>query len=211
MSELENLKKQVNDLQALVQKQNLLISKTGKNVLELQIARQKVDVDNFGAAKAQVNAQFDSTDFATNEDLVQLVAELQGELNVLEERSIRRLVNSTKTDPEATLAPIPNADGEFPSLTDKMFPHSLKEFENIDDKGLYRLAKFYEKLPLTLKEHEDFEKVLEGKLDELHISKVSDEDVEKELKKISKEELNEAFNEVARYLGLKSRRGTDIW
>ena len=110
-SELEVLKKKVSDLQELVQKQNLLISKTGKNVLELQIAKQKSDVDNFGPSRAQVTAQFDSTDFATNDDLVQLVAELQGELNVIEERSIRRLVNSTKTDQDATLAPIPNADG----------------------------------------------------------------------------------------------------
>ena len=210
-SDLEVLKKKVSDLQELVQKQNLLISKTGKNVLELQIPKQKSDVDNFGPSRAQVTAQFDSTDFATNDDLVQLVAELQGELNVIEERSIRRLVNSTKTDQDATLAPIPNADGEAPSLTDEMFPHTLKEFEEMDDIRLYRLAKFYEKLPLTMKEQEDFDKVLEGKVEDLHISKLSDEDITKELKKLSKDELDDAFNDIARYLGLRSRRGTGIW
>ncbi|KAM3160696.1 MRP8-like protein [Lachancea thermotolerans] len=215
--EVAKLKSQVEELQQLVKKQNLLISKTGQSVLELQLAKQKTDVEEFdskfaGAKSGKHAASHgDNTDYATNEDLVQLVGELQGQLDSIEERSIRRLVNSTKSEKKDYLAPLPNADGEIPSATDSIFPESLEDFENITNVKLFKLAKYYELLPPSLKEQEKFEDYLEGKLDNFHINDMTDEDVEKELKNFSEDQLVEAFNDVARYLGVKSRRGTDIW
>lgn len=213
--ELEALKKKVDDLQALVHKQNLLISKTGQNVLELQLERQKKDVNNFSesfsGSRASSNIPVDTTELATNEDLVELVGELQGELATLEERSIRRLVNSTKTEPNDVVAPLPNADGDTPSLNDDFFPKSLEEFNNLSNVHLFRLAKFYELVAPTLKEKEDFENYLEGKIDNLHINEMTDADVQREIERMSKDELDDAFNDLARYLGIRTRRGTNIW
>ncbi|CAI4045926.1 hypothetical protein SUVZ_11G0770 [Saccharomyces uvarum] len=217
-NEIELLQKQISELQDLVKKQSLIISKTGERVLELQVAKQKHDVTNFDSKfsksvskKSGSAAQFDSTDFATNEDLVELVKELQGELNFIEERSIRRLVNSLKKEDDDVIAPLPNADGDIPDVSNGVFPKSLKEFENISDSMLIRLAKFYERLPPTIKEQEDFENFLEGKVEAFHINETTDEDLSKELEKFSKVELDDAFNDVARYLGLSLRRGTEIW
>ena len=76
-SELELLKTQVAELQELVRRQSLLISKTGQNVLELQVSKQRADVDSFGSKPSSGskvnNSQVENADLATNEDLVQLV------------------------------------------------------------------------------------------------------------------------------------------
>lgn len=211
-SELELLKQHVAELQELVKRQSLIISKTGQNVLELQVAKQKAGVESFGKGPTSKSvANLESADYATNEDLVQLVGELQGQLETIEERSIRRLVNSTKTDPKDLVSPLPNADAEIPVVGEGLFPATLKEFEEIPDTTLYKLAKFYELLPPSLKEQEQFEDFLEGKVEEFHISEIKDEEVAKELKKYSEDQLEDVFNDVARYLGLKVRRGTSAW
>ncbi|AAS51274.1 ACR047Cp [Eremothecium gossypii ATCC 10895] len=209
----EALKKQVEELQALVKRQSVLITKTGQSVLELQVSKQKHDMANLdekflpkgGAGK------FDTTDFATNEDLVQLVGELQGQLDTMEERSVRRLVNSTKSEEKDFLAPLPNADGEIPDVKDGVFPLTLGDFESLDNVKLYKLAKFYELLPPTLREQEKFEEFLEGKVENFHISETPDADIEAEVKRLTEEQLNDIFNDIARYLGLRSRRGTSVW
>ncbi|SCV05517.1 LANO_0H09230g1_1 [Lachancea nothofagi CBS 11611] len=219
--ELSKLRNQVEELQQLVKKQNLLISKTGQSVLELQVAKQKSDVEDFdskysgfnkgGKTSVTAASHGDTTDFATNEDLVQLVGELQGQLESIEERSIRRLVNSTKTEKKDYLAPLPNSDGEIPSVSESFFPRSLGDFESVSDVDLFKLAKFYELLAPSLKEQEKFEDYLEGKLENFHINDMSEEDVKKELANFTADQLVETFNDVARFLGVKSRRGTDIW
>lgn len=212
-SDLDLLRQQVAELQELVKRQSLIISKTGQNVLELQVSKQKSDVNAFGkpsASKSSV-AQLETADLATNEDLVQLVGELQGQLDTIEERSVRRLANSIKTDPKDLLSPLPNADAEIPVIGESLFPKSLKEFEEISNVALFKLAKFYELLPPSLKEQEKFEDFLEGKVEDFHISEIPDEEVEKELKKYSSDQLDDVFNDVARYLGLRLRRGTAAW
>lgn len=210
-NEIESLKKQIEDLHDIIKKQNELITKTGKNVLELQIEKQRADVKSFGTPKNSSQGGFDSTDFATNDDLVELVGELQGELSLIEERSIRRSVNSIKIKPEDILAPLPNADGDIPSIKDDFFPTTLKEFENLADIKLFRLAKFYERLPPSAKEQENLEKYLDGKMEAMHVSDLTDSDIEKELKHYTKVQIDDIYNEVARYLGLHARRGTDVW
>ncbi|CCK71650.1 Mrp8p KNAG_0H02350 [Huiozyma naganishii CBS 8797] len=213
-SELEELRKQVTQLEQLVAKQTKVLSKTGQSVLELQVSNQKRDVDNFGpptASKTVARDKFDSTEFATNDDIIGLVGELQIELNHIEERSIRRLVNATKTEEKDILAPLPNADGDTPDFKTSFFPKTMKEFIEIDDVNLFKLARFYECLPPTMKEQDDLEKFLDGKLDNLHVNDFDDATIKKELENYKKDQLDDIFNEVARYIGLRSRRGDDIW
>lgn len=214
-SELDLLRQQVAELQELVKRQSLVISKTGQNVLELQVSKQRSDVNAFGSSKSttsKVNtSQLEPADFATNEDLVQLVGELQGQLDIIEERSVRRLANASKVDPRDILSPLPNADAELPAVADGMFPRTLGDFQEISRISLFKLAKFYELLPPSLKEQEQFEDFLEGKVEDFHISEIADEEVEKELKKYSASQVEDIFNDLARYLGLKLRRGTATW
>lgn len=237
-SEVTDLKKRIYQLEQLVQKQNKIITKTGQNVIELQMDKQKRGVQEFANIESNVPSQsqpntiynnkgvvgFDTSDFATNEDIVQLVGELQIELNNIEERSIRRMINASKHKPKDILAPLPNADGETPTFDYDFFPTSLDDFININDFNLIKLAKFYECLPPTPKDKEELDKFLNEKIENIQISEdknnsdqfsdvvlVSDEQLKEDLKHYNKDQLNDIFNEVARYLGLGNRRGTDIW
>ncbi|AMD22751.1 HHL019Wp [Eremothecium sinecaudum] len=213
-TEIDGLKAQIEELQALVKKQSVLLSKTGHSVMELQLQNQKKDIKNLDDKYLTKggSSKLDTTDLATNDDLVQLVGELQGQLDIMEERSIKRLVNSTKTEANDFLAPVPNADGEIPSVEDDgIFPRTLGDFEKLDSTQLYQLAKFYELLAPTLKEQEKFEDYLEGKVESFHINSTAIDDVKKEVESLSEEQLDDIFNDVARYLGIKSRRGTSVW
>lgn len=214
-TELDQIKQQVADLQRLVKKQSLIISKTGQNVLEMQISKQRSDVGSIGPKPAESKhnvAQMEASEVATNEDLVQLVGELQGQLDTIEERNVRRLVNATKTMPEDILAPLPNADSEIPQGGESgVFAVTLKDFDGLSDVALFKLAKFYELLPPSLKEQEKFEDFMEGKVEDFHISEMPDEEVQRELKNYSSGQLDDIFNDLARYLGLRSRRGVATW
>ncbi|KAH3899339.1 related to Mrp8p [Saccharomycodes ludwigii] len=229
-NEIEKLKRQIVELQDLVQRQNKVISKTGQSVLEMRVDMQKAAIrelpdinpnnlfSNFATAKSgtSTNSKFDPSDFVTNEDIVQLVGELQGQLDAIEERNIKRIVNSTKKDLKDYVAPLTNADGDNPvDLTDdKLFPKTVGDFKNMDNITLYQLAKFYELLPATVKDQQNFENFLEGKMQDFHITEsLTKEQIEREIKNNfrSEEDLNDVFNDLARFLGLTLRRGTDAW
>lgn len=205
MSTVEELTQKVADLTILVQKQSQLLSKTGQQVLTLQVDAQRQRVSDFDPKGGKpTRSTVDTSDFATNEDIVQLVGELQGQLDILEERSMRRLINSKKGKTEV-LALIPNHDGEEPNL--EFFPRDIEAFSKIDDNTLVKLARFYEKLPPTKEERAQFEDFVEGK-----IEKVPDQDdIQVDASSYSPDELIEAFDNVARFIGLDIRRGVDAW
>ena len=259
--EIVELKKRIYQLEQLVQKQNKIITKTGQNVLELQMDKQRQNVSDLNLSSNSDNVShvmennkkssssssnnrnsnkfavdFDTTDFVTNDDLVQLVGELQIELNNIEERSIRRMINCNKSNPMDVLAPLPNPDGDTPCIQTGnnykdeyqyeydygFFPRTVNDFINIDDFNLIKLAKFYECLPPTLNDKLDLNKFLDEKIENLSSTDntdktfsndvlITDEQIERELKDYSRDQLDDIFNDVARYLGLRNRRGTDIW
>ncbi|SMN22232.1 similar to Saccharomyces cerevisiae YKL142W MRP8 Protein of unknown function [Maudiozyma saulgeensis] len=206
--ETQDLQKRIEALETLVKKQNVLIGKTGKGMLEMQIEKQKSDLSKYSGSK---KGGLDSGDVATNEDLVQLVAELQGELNNIEERSIRRMANSGKSKSTDSIAPLLNADGDVPTVKDSWFPGTVGEFEKLSDIELFRLAKFYERVPLSGKEHEKYEQYLEGKLETMKITDTNDEDLATQIKNYSPDQIDDIFNDVSRYLGLPTRRGVYEW
>ncbi|CDR39362.1 CYFA0S03e02520g1_1 [Cyberlindnera fabianii] len=207
MSDVESLTKQIEELKLVVKKQSDLLTKTGEQVLRLQVSSTRGKIDAFdpssvgGTPKQRRGKQLDTSDFATNEDLVQLVGELQGQLDVLEERAIRRLVNSKKTETEL-LAPLLSAYGEEPPL--ELFPRDIAAFEKIGDEDLVKLARFYELLPPTAEERAKFEEFVEGKDSQ-------PAEVEVTASSFSKDELIEAFDTLSRFLGLSVRRGDDTW
>lgn len=200
---VESLTEQLKELALLVKKQNEVISKTGEQVLTLQVENTKTRVGHFGSKpSAKRSPSIDTSDFATNEDLVQLVGELQGQLDVLEERSIRRLINSKKTGNEL-LAPLLNQDGEEPPV--ELFPGTLAEFKDLSDEDLVKLARFYELLPPTAAERAKFEEFVETE------NAAEVETVEVKPSDFSSEDLIDAYDKLSRFLGLTFRRGEDAW
>jgi hypothetical protein len=204
---VETLRTQLEELSLLVKKQSELLTKTGQQVLTLQVENTKNKVASFNPknvsrASSKHQPTIDTTDFVTNEDLVQLVGELQGQLDVLEERSIRRLINSQKKSGEI-LAPLLNHDGEEPSV--ELFPRDLDAFEKLNNEDLVQLARFYELLPPTAEERAKFDEFVEG------TSETPDVDVTIKASDFSNDDLVEAYDKLSRFLGLKFRRGEDAW
>lgn len=207
MTATQSLSKRLEALEALVRKQNVLIGKTGQGMLAMQLDKQKSDLSHIPGATSIGGP----SNAATDEDLVQLVAELQAELNNMEERSIRRMANAGKTDPKSPVAPMLNADGDVPETLDDWFPVTVGEFEAISTVSLFRLAKFYERMPLSAKEQEKYEQYLDGKIESMRVTDSTDEDVQEEIKAYSPDQIDDIFNDVARYLGLPARRGVHQW
>lgn len=215
MTTTQDLETRIQQLEELVSRQSKLLTKTGEQVLSLQVAQTGSKLAAFnphslsGSDQVKKTSKFqptsgpESEDFATNEDLVQLVGELQGQFDLLEERSIRRLINSTK-QPGENLAPLLNPDGEEPPL--ELYPKDLDELKSIEDLKLIKLAKFYELLPPTQEERSKFEEYLEGKGENPQL-----QEIEIKVEDYSKEDLTEAFDNVARFLGVKLRRGENAW
>lgn len=73
----DDITTQIKELTALVNKQNEVIAKTGKQVLELQMKDVRTKMANIDMKPVKVETE----DFATNEDIVQLVGELQIQLD----------------------------------------------------------------------------------------------------------------------------------
>lgn len=164
---VEELSKQVQELSAVVEKQSKLIAQTGKQLIELQVRDVKSKIN-----EADLRPDIDTSDFVTNEDIVQLVGELQSQLDALEDRSIARIYNSKLADETSDLEPLTNKDGDLPP--DDLFPKNLKEFKSLDKYQVVRLSEFYE----ILVGAQDEEAILSGKesntLDE-RVAAVSDE------------------------------------
>lgn len=134
MSELQQLKDQLKILQEDVLKQKKVLQKTTQQLLEYQVEDTRRKLQELPTP----NAEIDLSDYTTNDDIIQLVGELQGQLDIVEERAIRRTANSTITlDSERKLAPLRNNDGE--ELLD--FPTTLKQFSEIDDDLLIELLR----------------------------------------------------------------------
>lgn len=215
--EISKLRNQVLELQGLVKRQSTMLAKTGQSVIELQIAQQKTDIRSLDLEKkpnkpaaAEASLSIDTSEFATNGDLEQLVEELQGQLDYLEERSIRRVANNNKRDPADAIGPLPNADGDLSIDLKIPLPETVQEFSNIKDLDLCKVAEFYGVLPFP---QSDLEAITEGLRNEEDVSipTFTDATAADQLKKYTKEEMDVIFDTVARYLGLNNRRTKGTW
>lgn len=174
---LEQLNEQVQALTQLCQKQSKIIASTGAQLLQLQKQRIK-DEDNQPDL-----SKIDFDDFVTNEDLVGLVAELQVQLEQLDERLVRRTFNSRS---ETIIAPLINQDGDLPGKL--LFPATVSDMKSIKKFELVLLAEFYDLM--VIDESLPFDKRVEA---------------------VSEEKEADLFNLLAQYLGLTLRRGSPEW
>lgn len=205
------LNEKFQELTSFVEKQSKLIGQTGKQLIEFQIndVKNKMAKSDGQLAAAPV----DTSDFVTNEDIIQLVGELQSQLDFLEERSIRRTFNVQLTADSDVIAPITNKDGELP---EELFPRTLKDLKNLDKFQIVQLSEFYE-LIVPSQQQEDLQKFLQS-------DQINTEDAEKLLQgnndsagladrvnALTPEQLDEVFDELARYLGVKFRKVKGSW
>lgn len=200
---IEDLQEQINDLKSQVVKQRAIIAKTAQQMLSMQVKDTKQHMDSIpdplglgGAGGAA--AAVDTADFATNEDLVQLVGELQGQLNLLEQKSVLRTVNSHQHRDSDVLLALPNLDGDMPAS--EVFPHSVAEFVNLGDDVVVQLCKFYQLLPPTLEERARMQAFVEGKI--ASPNEPLNGDYEPPADDYPPETLAELFVELANFIGV---------
>jgi hypothetical protein len=197
----EDLQKQIDDLKAQLVKQTGVIAKTAQQVLSMQVqdTKKKMDaVPNPLTLASSGNPNIDTSDFATNEDLVQLVGELQGQLNLLEQKSVLRTVNAHQNQDTDIVVPLPNLDGDLPDS--EVFPHSIAEFKALADDTIVFLCKFYQLLPVTLEERATMQAFVEGK-----ISSPNDplnKDYEAPAEDYPPETIDELYTELANFIGV---------
>lgn len=192
-----DLSKRVDALASIVEKQSKIIGQTGQKLIEMQLknVKQSIASSDSGSQNNGVSKQaLDTEDFITNEDIVQLVGELQGQLDELEERSIRRTFNIQLKSPDGQIAPLLNKEGDIPSAA---FPTTVKEFAAMDKIAVIKFCVFYDVI------------VPEGK------SGTSAENSELITEEIvdaySQEEVDSMHDELARFMGLKFRKGSKVW
>lgn len=206
---LGQLNEKFQELTAFVEKQSKLIGQTGKQLIEFQIN----DVKNKMSKSDGQGPPVDTSDFVTNEDIIQLVGELQSQLDFLEERSIRRTFNVQLTSDDDMIAPITNKDGELP---EDLFPKTLKDLKNLDRFQIVQLSEFYE-LIIPSQQQEDLEKFLQSEqissqdAEKLLHGKTDVGGLEDRVKALSPKQLDEVFDELARYIGVKYRKVKGSW
>lgn len=189
MSEVQDLSKRVDALTAYVEKQAKMIGKTGEQLVAMQ-------VKNVKELMAGGGSKIDMEDYITNDDIVQLVGELQGQLDALEERTTRRMFNchlSVEND-DGLIAPITNQDGETPL---ELLPKTVGEFKSLDKKSIVQLCHFYEVIKEVLPENFQPGNENNGETEEAFW---------KRMENLSAKEVDEYHDELARYLGLRVRK-----
>lgn len=172
MEQKRDLEKEVTVLKAQVKKLQTMLLATGQQLMQLQMEQRRSKIDDLGA-KAQELRQLApdaaprQSEYVTESDLNDMVVELQGQFNILDEKSIKRALNSqTKSD----LVPLPNVDGEYSPT----FPATLQALQTLSREQLFKEWNFLELMPnvesLDDILNKDNEKENQKVLDELYDS-----------------------------------------
>lgn len=232
---IESLQKDVANLTALLHRSSKAIAETGQRVMKIELAQERSAVNAIpsdplglnagGSTQQQRKASAAGGDDEENapvgsEDLVELVTELQGQLDLLDVRSTRRSANTTKTDDAEGIAALPGPDGVIPTdllpqggddqedgLADlPEFPRTLGEFKALPDTHIDFWLKYYELLP---PDEAELRELLGNDPEADRAVKESLAVTHKDV--VSQEERDERFDTLARYLGLKPRRTKGAW
>lgn len=215
---LEQLHDQVQSLSKVVEMQSQLIAKTGKQLMDIQVkdVKSKMNADTEKSSSKAANVDMD--DYATNEDIIQLVGELQGQLDMLEDRNIRRTINSHlgSDDKGGLIAPIANKDGDEPP--EDVFPANIGEHLKLSKYEIVQLCEFYELvIPMDQQEHlKDFlennnEMVdMEGAKRLLEVG-ADNATLKERVDAYSEKQIDELFDLLTRFIGVRARRGKSAW
>lgn len=203
----KSLQERVEELTQLVQNQSKVIAQTGKLLLEMQVKEVKDKMATLDTKQPK----FDPEDFASNEDIAQLVFEMLNQFEFLEDRNIRRTYNSHigNDSPESEqIAPLSNKDGE---PAPEIFPKTVKDLKDLEPLQLIELCEFYDLFVDQLSPEEE---------ELLNSSDITPEEAvkltnisqgmssEDRLAASSEEDLKAVFDEFTRYIGVRIRRGS---
>lgn len=202
-----SLEEQIKQLNQIVQNQSKIIAETGKRLLDIEVRDVKSRMANLDTKQPS----FDVEDFASNEDIAQLVFEVLNQLDYLEDRNIKRAYNCHISDasPDDTqIAPLCSKDGES---APNIFPATVKELNELRPLQLIQLCEFYDLFVDQLSAED--EKLLHSPditpEQALKLANVSQAmSAEDRLVMSSKEDLIEIFDEFTRYIGVRIRRGS---
>lgn len=186
-----DLAAKVDSLSKIVEKQTKLLGQTGQKLIELQIRDTKAAIG--GKFDCKVSA-LDKDEFITNEDVVQLVGELQGQLDELEERSIRRTFNIQLDSSTGLISPLLNKEGDVPGSN---FPKTVQEFSNMSRKQVIEYCVFYD---VIVPEGSNGASAESADL-------ITDEIVSE----YSDQEIDQMHDELARFMGLRVRKCGGVW
>jgi uncharacterized coiled-coil protein SlyX len=183
---------------SLIERQAKMLAETGQQLVSLQVGDVKKRMSELDATP-----NVDMDDYIKNEDIIQLVGELQGQLDLLEERNIARVLNYNND----TIVPLTNKNGEFP--VNLNFPGKLEDFVNINDEDLAKLGLFYE-LIMSNDQVNDLNDFINSENSDVDVKQllVSQSGLDKASRPdlLTKEQSDDLFDELARFLGLKARR-----
>jgi hypothetical protein len=218
---LGTLKEEVEKLVVQVKKNTNAIIDTGNQILDIQLdkerARLERDLPTTGQlertgkhsetlSQSEKDEDAEETQVSgtlTYDDLVELVTELQGQLDMLDERSIRRTANAFVSDDSDVIAPLPGRDGEIPT-EEEGFPRNLRQFKDLDFSQVEQWLRLYELLPPNEEELNEILDRVGAKLEDLGAIPA-----EKKPSNCYEADLN--FDNLARFLGLRIRRTKDAW
>lgn len=202
-----NLEEQIKQLSQIVQNQSKIIAETGKRLLDIEVRDVKSRMANLDTKQPSIDVE----DFASNEDIAQLVFEVLNQLDYLEDRNIKRAYNchiSDASSDDTQLAPLCSKDGE---PAPEIFPSTVKDLKNINSLQLIQLCEFYDLFVDQLSAED--EKLLNSPdiTPEEAIKLANNSQgmtAEDRLAITSKEDLIEIFDEFTRYIGVRIRRGS---
>lgn len=215
---LEQLHDQVQSLSKVVEMQSQLIAKTGKQLMDIQVkdVKSKMNADTEKSSSKVANVDMD--DYATNEDIIQLVGELQGQLDMLEDRNIRRTINSHLgiDDEDGLIIPIPNKDGDEPPYD--FCPANIDELVKLNKYEIVQLCEFYELvIPMDQQEHlknflqNNNEMVdIEGAKRLLEVG-ADNATLKERVDAYSEKQIDELFDLLTRFIGVRVIRGNYAW
>lgn len=205
----ETLQKKIDELFAIVSKQSEVIANTGRQLLDIQVKDVKSKMSQMDVKPAPA---IDTEDFVTNEDIVQLVGELQSQLDFLEDRTIKRGYNThidNKSAPSSKIAPLCNKYGE-PEPSN--YPNTVEELNLLAPVDLLQLAEYYELLvenepDAELERIVNSDNLTKEDAEKLMGPRQLDKTLEEKLELFTKEDLDDLFDEFARFIGVRIRRG----
>lgn len=215
---LEQLHDQVQSLSKVVEMQSQLIAKTGKQLMDIQVkdVKSKMNADTEKSSSKAANVDMD--DYATNEDIIQLVGELQGQLDMLEDRNIRRTINShlSSKDKDGLIAPIANKDGDEPQ--EDVFPATIGDLLSLSKYDIVQLCEFYE-LVIPMDQQEHLKEFLENNNEMVDMEGAKrllevgadNATLKERVEAYSDKQIDELFDILTRFIGVRARRSESAW
>ncbi|GMM51825.1 Mrp8 protein [Starmerella bacillaris] len=157
LSKEQQQQDEIDVLKGQVKKLQKMLLSTGQQVMQLQVELRKLHIDDIGVKAQELQGLTDvgspnpssnsdkthpaivtrPSEYVTESDLNDMVVELQGQFNILDEKSIKRSINCRSTK---DLKPLPNADGEYSPT----FPKTIDDLQSISRESLFNEWNFYE-------------------------------------------------------------------